>query len=169
MIHLIIGGARSGKSSHAERLALKVSSYPAYIATAEPFDEEMRTRIRKHQENRQDRFFTIEEPIELALALKKATEDYSSILVDCLTVWLGNIQYHQVMDKQIELLLDELRSFPRDNDLFLVSNELGQGLVPESALSREFRDRAGFLNQDIAQIADKVTYLIAGIPMEIKK
>lgn len=73
------------------------------------------------------------------------------------------------MDKQIELLLDELRSFPRDNDLFLVSNELGQGLVPESALSREFRDRAGFLNQDIAQIADKVTYLIAGIPMEIKK
>ncbi|MDD2232590.1 MAG: bifunctional adenosylcobinamide kinase/adenosylcobinamide-phosphate guanylyltransferase [Sphaerochaetaceae bacterium] len=171
MIHLILGGARSGKSTRAEMLCLDSSllAKPIYIATAEPFDDEMRSRIKLHQQRREDRFITVEEPIALGSAITSASHEASSIMVDCITVWLGNIQYHNVMEQQIPLLLSALRAFPDDRSLFLVSNELTEGLVPESALSREYRDRAGFLNQDLASIADRVTLMVAGIPLEIKK
>lgn len=169
-VTLVIGGARSGKSSHAEQLVCDLSPAPLYLATAEAFDDEMRNRIAMHRKQREGRFGrTVEEPLELARALRKLGAEDSAVLIDCVTVWLGNLMHHEgVKDsyRQIGELLAYLAQ-PRQR-LVIVSNEVGQGIVPGDALSRHFRDQAGWLNQALAQRADRVVWMVAGIPVTIK-
>ena len=169
-IYLITGGARSGKSTYAENLALKLckdSSRRCYIATAEAFDDEMRDRIRLHQERRADKFFTVEAPIELSKAVSDVCEGGKAdvILIDCLTVWTGNLLYHDRLDEK-EKLLYVLRK--ATCDVVLVTNETGMGIVPDNALSRRFRDEAGYLNQAVASIADVVVLMVCGLPVFVK-
>lgn len=162
---LVLGGARSGKSRHAEGL---ITHYPApwiYIATAQAFDDEMLARIADHQARRNNDWHTIEAPIHLAHAI--AQEPTQPILVDCLTLWLTNLMLggHDIAaaTSALEEVLDK-RQLPT----ILVSNEVGLGIVPETPLGRSFRDAAGQLNQRIAARAGHVLLMIAGLPMTLK-
>ncbi len=167
---LIIGGGRSGKSSYAQDYALNVSegtSSRAYIATAEPIDREMKERIAAHQKDRADRFITIEEPLDLAQALLDLPQSVEVCIVDCLTVWLGNLLYHKRdTAKEIKALMAVLKDPPCD--ILLVTNETGLGIIPADAESRAFRDIAGWMNQDIASISRNVILLVAGLPLALK-
>ncbi len=169
-VTFVIGGARSGKSSHAEYLANLYPGKRMYVATAEAFDDEMRDRISRHQAARAGRFVsTIEEPVDLSRALDSLNTDTSVALVDCLTVWVGNLLHYRGIQErydEIEQFLAAIRN-PKTS-LIIVSNEVGQGIVPGDPLSRHFRDHAGWLNQSVAKIADRVIWLVAGIPVTIK-
>lgn len=170
-VTLVIGGARSGKSRHAEQLACALAPKPIYLATAEAFDEEMRTRIAMHRIRREGRFLrTVEEPLELAAALKDIACDAPAVLVDCVTVWLGNLLHHEgLLDsyRQVEHLLGYLRE-PLQH-VVIVSNEVGQGIVPGDPMSRHFRDHQGWLNQRLAEIAGRVVWMVAGIPVTLRE
>jgi len=167
---LIIGGGRSGKSSYAQDYALNVSEGTpsrAYIATAEPIDREMKERIAAHQKDRSDRFITIEEPLDLAQAIQDLPPSVEVCVVDCLTVWLGNLLHHKKdASKEIQKLIAVLREPPCD--ILLVTNETGLGIIPADAQSRAFRDIAGWMNQDIASISKNVILLVAGLPLALK-
>ncbi|MFP4165682.1 MAG: bifunctional adenosylcobinamide kinase/adenosylcobinamide-phosphate guanylyltransferase [Opitutales bacterium] len=170
-IIFVTGGCRSGKSSFAECTALQRADTCAYIATAEACDEEMSERIRRHRERRGERFHTIEAPLELAAALARAPEESGVVLIDCLTVWMGNLMHHcgeefSEDSPRIGAFLDALES-PR-KDVVIVSNELGMGVVPTDARVRRFRDVAGRLNQRVAARADEVYLCVSGIPLCIK-
>jgi adenosylcobinamide kinase/adenosylcobinamide-phosphate guanylyltransferase len=162
----LIGGARSGKSAHAETLATALPSPWAYLATAEPYDDEMRERIALHRSRRGDGWTTIDAPLDLAGALS-SLPDGQSVLVDCLTLWLTNhmLAEHD-LDAECRRLADIL-SKPR-GPWFVVSNEVGQGIVPDNALARRFRDAAGRLNQQVAAISDTVLLMVAGLPLKVK-
>lgn len=166
-ITLVLGGARSGKSRHAEGL---LGEGPAvYLATADPAysrdDPEMLARIRQHQADRPPDWQTWEEPLNLGAVLDEVRDQ--PVLIDCLTLWLANVMAADWDPAaETELLLDALerRTWP----VILVGNEVGLGIVPESALGREFRDQAGRLNQAVAAFADRVDLVVAGIPLLIK-
>ena len=167
-IILIIGGARSGKSSFAQDRAGAFPGTKAYVATAEPLDDEMRDRIEKHRAQRGKDWVTFEEPCKLASVLEEIGDGYSAIVVDCLTVWLSNLL---LREEEIEKEVDALVAFLKKRDcptLFMVSNEVGMGIVPDNALSRKFRDLAGRLNQNVAAVADEVYLMTAGVPLCIK-
>ncbi|MFB9978358.1 bifunctional adenosylcobinamide kinase/adenosylcobinamide-phosphate guanylyltransferase [Mesorhizobium kowhaii] len=162
----IIGGARSGKSAHAETLATTSPPPWAYIATAEAYDDEMRERIALHRSRRGEGWTTIDAPLDLAGALE-ALPDNQPVLVDCLTLWLTN---HMLAENDLDLeyrRLADVLSRPR-GPWFVVSNEVGQGIVPDNALARRFRDAAGRLNQQVAAIADTVLLMVAGLPLKVK-
>jgi adenosylcobinamide kinase / adenosylcobinamide-phosphate guanylyltransferase len=172
-ITLIVGGARSGKSSFALKRALKVPEKRVFVATAVAFDQEMTARIEKHKQERETGFVTVEESYELGRALLNLQSDTAIkiVLVDCLTVWLGNLfHYHSTNGEKIGKKIDELFAAISGSrsDLILVANEVGLGVVPETSMGREFRDIAGRLNQEIAEIADKVYLCVCGIPVAIK-
>jgi len=163
---LIIGGARSGKSAHAERLTAALTPPWTYIATAQAFDEEMRERIAIHRARRDGDWRTLEAPLDLAGALGGLGEG-APVLVDCLTLWLSN---HMLAEHDLAPECDRLETVlarPK-GPWFVVSNEVGMGIVPDNALARRFRDEAGRLNQRIAAIADRVVFMVAGIPMQVK-
>jgi adenosylcobinamide kinase/adenosylcobinamide-phosphate guanylyltransferase len=163
---LVLGGARSGKSRHAEGLAASHRGRKVFVATAEAIDDEMRTRIAAHRRRRGDDFETVEAPLDLAGAIAGCAAGF--ILVDCLTVWLGNLFHHgRDAAAEIERLCGVLRQAP--GAVVVVSNEVGLGIVPETALGREFRDAQGLANQAIAGIADEVVFLAAGLPLVLKK
>ena len=170
-VYYVTGGARSGKSSFALQLAASYQN-KVFLATAEPFDDEMRNRIGKHQEERGAHFTTIEEPLSLALALQKLPAGTDVVLLDCLTVWAGNLMHYGEgggegeIDRQIELFLEALRQPPCD--IILVSNEVGMGIVPENSMARSFRDRAGMINQKVASIASEAYLLCSGLPIRLK-
>lgn len=159
-VTLILGGARSGKSAYAEKLA----GGGIYIATAEAGDSEMAKRIALHQARRGDGWKTLEVPLKLPDAIRA---QQGVVLVDCLTLWLSNLM-HAEMDvtEQTMALLDALRG--TQASVILVSNEVGQGIVPDNALARRFRDEAGILHQRIAEAAHRVVWIVAGIPTYIK-
>lgn len=167
----VTGGARSGKSSfalqYAERFANRV-----FLATAEPFDAEMQDRILKHRTERGEGFITVEEPLYLDRALSNLPSGTEAVLVDCLTVWTGNLMHHfesnadNGIEPRVNALLDILRNPPCT--LILVSNEVGMGIVPDNALSRRFRDIAGTLNQKVAAIATEAWLLCSGLPLRLK-
>jgi adenosylcobinamide kinase/adenosylcobinamide-phosphate guanylyltransferase len=170
-ITLITGGARGGKSAFALTLGLQNYSKRAFVATAVPFDQEMKDRISRHREERGDQFQTIEEPIELARVLTNSAGGSEVVVVDCLTVWLGNLYHHFQDDKekvrmQVEAFLDHLEH-PLC-DLILVTNEVGWGIVPENPLARSFRDMAGYLNRRVAEKAAAAYLLCCGIPVALK-
>lgn len=172
-VTLVLGGARSGKSTHAERLASGslhgAPPNPAvYIATAEAGDVEMATRIMAHRARRGGSWTTIEEPLKLSEALEQAASRREPVLVDCLTLWLSNLM-HAGADID-EATDDVLRSLDDHSTIpvVFVSNELGLGLVPETPLGRSFRDAMGRMNMAIAARADRVIFMAAGLPLVMK-
>jgi adenosylcobinamide kinase / adenosylcobinamide-phosphate guanylyltransferase len=166
-ITFILGGARSGKSRRAQSLAEQVSPSRLYLATAEARDEEMTERIRRHRNDRGAGWQTLEEPLELAGALQKHAEPGQVILVDCLTLWLSNLfEAQRSVVNETALLCRTLKA--ASGDVILVSNEIGLGLVPDNALSRSFRDDQGRLNQAVAEAADVVEFIAAGLPLRLK-
>jgi adenosylcobinamide kinase/adenosylcobinamide-phosphate guanylyltransferase len=167
-ITLVLGGARSGKSRYAEGLALRCKGQPTYIATAEITDDEMRERIARHRAERGTKWRTIEAPIDLIAALRQADAATSFTLVECLTVWINNLLYHDKdVAAEVERLCASLAG--AKGHIVIVSNETGLGIVPDNALARRFRDEAGRANQAIAQVADEVVFIVAGLPMRLKK
>jgi adenosylcobinamide kinase / adenosylcobinamide-phosphate guanylyltransferase len=166
-IVLIGGGARSGKSRHALELARKRGSRLVFLATAEAFDEEMAARVAKHRAERGAEFLTIEEPIEVAAAIRKIT-DADAIVLDCLTLWLSNIMltFGRDVDAEVEKLIQAAQASPAA--VIAVTNEVGCGIVPDSTLGRDFRDHAGILNQRVAAAAEEVYFMIFGQPLRVK-
>jgi adenosylcobinamide kinase / adenosylcobinamide-phosphate guanylyltransferase len=165
---LVLGGARSGKTSFAERLAMRAGQKPVYLATAEALDLEMRERVSTHQRTRSGRFATIEEPVALSDALLEASKDFDVILVDCLTLWITNLlgRGHDVA-REVELLAETLPQITECR-VILVSNEVGLGIVPDNALARVFRDLAGAAHQRLGEICSDVYFVAAGLPMTLK-
>jgi adenosylcobinamide kinase/adenosylcobinamide-phosphate guanylyltransferase len=165
---LVLGGARSGKTGFAERLAMRAGETPLYLATAQALDAEMTERVRLHQQQRQKRFSTLEEPIALTTALRAAARQHDVILVDCLTLWITNLL---VAGADVAKAVDELVAALPEIDtarVILVSNEVGLGIVPDNAMARMFRDLAGAAHQRLAEICEEVHFVIAGLPMTLK-
>jgi adenosylcobinamide kinase / adenosylcobinamide-phosphate guanylyltransferase len=164
---LIGGGSRSGKTGLAQERARGFGQRLAYIATAETLDEEMKERAAAHRADRGDSFVTIEEPLDLAGAIERRGGEFDAVVVDCMTVWLSNLMLggHDV-DDAVERLLSAANSAPCA--VVFVTNEVGSGIVPENALARRFRDRAGWLNQRIAGVADEVHWTVFGCPLRVK-
>jgi adenosylcobinamide kinase/adenosylcobinamide-phosphate guanylyltransferase len=170
-ITLLTGGVRSGKSSFALSLAKQYKGKKAFIATAVAIDHEMKLRIEKHRRSRARLFTTVEEPYELGNAITGVHGSFSVIVVDCLTVWLGNL-FYKYGEKE-KMVLEKVHSFTKDlkrttADCIIVTNETGWGIVPENELSRKFRDVAGYVNQAVAEMADTVYLMCSGIPVKIK-
>jgi adenosylcobinamide kinase/adenosylcobinamide-phosphate guanylyltransferase len=164
---LVLGGARSGKSRHAEALVEAAAPAGLYIATAEPLDDEMRARIDHHRARRGPRWTTIEEPLALASLLAAEARPTRPILVDCLTLWLANLmQAGRDPGAERETLVATLPNLR--GPVVMVANEVGLGIVPENALARAFRDHAGRLNREIAAAADRVVFIAAGLPLVLK-
>jgi len=166
----VTGGARSGKSSYALKLA-ETYERRVFLATAEAFDGEMQRRIDKHKEEREERFTTVEEPVYLDRALRNLPDGTEVVLVDCLTVWLSNMMHYlgdeAAINERIDALLDVLSDPPCD--IIFVSNEVGMGIVPENAMAREFRDLAGTLNRKVAERATQAYLLCSGLPLVLKQ
>jgi adenosylcobinamide kinase/adenosylcobinamide-phosphate guanylyltransferase len=165
---LVLGGARSGKTGFAERLAMRAGETPLYLATAEALDDEMRERVRLHQQQRHKRFATLEEPIALATALKAAARSHDVILVDCLTLWITNLLGANLdVARAVDDLAAALRAIETSR-VILVSNEVGLGIVPDNPLARMFRDLTGAAHQRLAEICTDVHFVVAGLPMTLK-
>lgn len=164
-VTLVTGGARSGKSRFAESLAVACPPPWTYVATAEPGDDEMAARIATHRARRGDGWTTVEAPRDLAGAL--AARDAGPTVVDCLTLWLSNLLMADADTAcEFDRLLQVLEK--AGPHVILVSNEVGFGIVPDSALARRFRDLQGQLNQRIAARADRVVLVVAGLPLFVK-
>ncbi len=163
---LITGGARSGKSRIAEARCLQIGNPAIYIATAQPFDNEMRVRIAEHQARRGPEWHTISVPMALSAALN-ASDGKGPRLVDCLTLWLSNLM---LADQDWRAAGTELIATlaAQTSPVVLVTNEVGMGIVPENALARAFRDAAGTINQWVAAQADEVNLVVSGLPMKVK-
>lgn len=186
MAILVTGGARSGKSSFAEQYAMRSGNHGAYIATCQSYDEEISARITKHRQDREVTGFdwkTFEEPYEAAELLHKLASDYGgqghnveppALLLDCLTLWLTNWMLRidcetlgeDRLEQEVCKLVAAVERYPYK--LIIVTNEVGDGIVPEYPLGRAFRDEAGRLNQRIAAVCDRVFLVTAGIPVELK-
>jgi adenosylcobinamide kinase / adenosylcobinamide-phosphate guanylyltransferase len=175
VITLVTGGTRSGKSRYALSVA---ETYPrrTFLATAEPFDDELRRRIEAHQRERGSQFATVEEPRDLCGALRGLRAGTDVAVVDCLTIWLGNLVASAPAGRD----LDDPQAFPEITafmellaagagyELVLVTNEVGSGIVPESPLGRAFRDLAGRVNQQAAAAAQRVVLMVCGLPLHLK-
>ncbi|WP_036172586.1 bifunctional adenosylcobinamide kinase/adenosylcobinamide-phosphate guanylyltransferase [Massilia sp. 9096] len=178
---LILGGARSGKSALAERLARDSGKEVVYLATSQAGDAEMASRIAHHRARRPEQWQTVEEPSALAARLGELCRPGCIVLVDCLTLWLSNLMFSTHQDhpdvgpiELTALFLDERMALmkwletPAEGEVIFVSNEIGLGVVPFGAISRAFVDEAGRLNQDVAARCDKVVFVAAGLPLTLK-
>ena len=188
---LILGGQRSGKSRRAESLALAwLAQSPQHqavlIATAQPWDDEMRERIARHQQDRAERapgMQTVEEPLQLAQALLRHSQPHTLVVVDCLTLWLTNLlmpaenlendqkkalnmPLAQYIRAQVAIILIAIEK--TDGPVVLVGNEIGLGVIPLGRETRAFVDALGRLNQDVAKVCDRVTFMAAGLPLPLK-
>jgi adenosylcobinamide kinase/adenosylcobinamide-phosphate guanylyltransferase len=167
---MLTGGARSGKSRRALELARKHSGKKAFIATAEVTDEEMRARIDRHRAERGRDFATVEEPVDLAGAIRALPAETSVAVIDCLSVWLGNLMHRHGVEAddypEVAAFLEALEDPPCD--LVVVTNELGMSIIPANAMARQFRDIAGRLNQQLAARADSAVLMVSGLPVTLK-
>lgn len=176
-ITFILGGARSGKSSHALRLAEETERSVTFLATAQALDEEMSTRIRKHRAERPAHWDTLEVPFDIASRIGKIQTDV--VILDCITLLVTNLMmqyvkedlvdeepYMHAVQKEINELAAILRE--KNRDWLIISNEVGLGLVPPYQMGRVYRDTLGWANQQLARAADKVIFMVAGIPTTIK-
>ena len=173
----IVGGARSGKSTRAEQLAAR-GERVLYVATAEGRDEEMRNRIAAHRAARPEHWDTLEEPLDLAGALRSAHHRYDTVLIDCLTLWVSNLlldlqRRAAEEDRREEHILRDTRELlaiveASEADWIVVSNEVGLGVVPPSPLGRAYRDALGRVNQVVAAQASEVCLMVAGLPLQVK-
>jgi adenosylcobinamide kinase / adenosylcobinamide-phosphate guanylyltransferase len=166
----VIGGCRSGKSSHALELAENISGKRIFLATCIPYDDEMKERVSNHQQVRSRDWITIEEPVDLSDAIMENAATSGVVLVDCLTLWISNLMMKNISQEE---MVQEVRQLTRSIQdapcsVILVSNEVGSGIVPENPLARAFRDSAGMVNQNVAAVANKVIWMVAGIPVVIK-
>lgn len=163
---LVLGGARSGKSRHAEILAAAHEGHKLYIATAEAGDDEMVARIAAHRSRRGSEWSTVEAPLALVEAVEGAAQPF--VLVDCLTLWISNLLLggHDIAP-QVERLAKAVEERP--GTVVVVSNEVGLGIVPDNPLARRFRDEAGLANQRLAQACDEVVLVTAGLPLVLKR
>jgi adenosylcobinamide kinase/adenosylcobinamide-phosphate guanylyltransferase len=174
MLTLILGGARSGKSLLAQKLA-GTAARVTYIATLQPGDdEEMIARVAGHRASRPADWTTVVAPFDLADAVERAASDSDAVLVDCLTIWLSNLcwEHRDRPSRVLEITGDQLFRIEAASlpcNVLLVSNEVGSGIVPDSPVAREFRDAQGLLNQLAADIADEVILTVAGLPLYLKK
>ncbi|CAD5107709.1 bifunctional adenosylcobinamide kinase/adenosylcobinamide-phosphate guanylyltransferase [Zestomonas carbonaria] len=169
MLELILGGARSGKSRLAEKLAGESGLAVTYIATSQPLDGEMGARIREHRARRPAGWGLVEEPVELARVLREQAAEGRCLLVDCLTLWLTNLlmlEDDARLAAERDALLETLGELP--GRIILVSNETGLGVVPLGELTRRYVDEAGWLHQAIAERCQRVTFTVAGLPMLLK-
>ncbi len=164
---LVLGGARSGKSAYAQARAEAHPNSLIYLATGQAFDSEMADRIARHRADRGARWQTAECPLELAAHIAEQQDEDALLLVDCLTLWISNLMLAQrdiaLASTQLVAALENARG-----TVILVSNEVGQGIVPDNALARQFRDEAGWLHQSIAKVADEVWFVTAGLPQQLK-
>lgn len=167
---LITGGARSGKSGYALKLAKSQKRKVIYIATAAPLDSEMKRRIRLHRKARRKDWLTIEEPIEVLKAVKKASKKNVAVILDCLTLLISNLMLKGFKDAVVYDKIKSIAAALKENAglSIVVTNEVGGGIVPDNKLARKFRDLQGNANQIVAEAADCVYFLVSGIPMKIK-
>lgn len=163
----MLGGARSGKSRHAEQLAMASGLAPVYLATAQALDDEMARRIAEHRTRRGPAWRTVEEPLDVVGALQRECAPERIVLVDCLTLWLTNLMVAgRAVEAENARLLAALPALA--GPVVLVSNEVGQGIVPDNVMARQFVDHAGFLHQGIAEQAGTVVLMTAGLPHRLK-
>jgi adenosylcobinamide kinase / adenosylcobinamide-phosphate guanylyltransferase len=168
MLTLILGGARSGKSTHALTLAGDAARV-LFVATAEPHDDEMATRIAAHRAERAAHWDTLEEPRALAPALLRAVAAYDVLILDCLTLWVSNLLLTSPPTDPAPAVPALLDVYERhDADWIIVSNEVGLGLVPDNPLGRAYRDALGAVNREVAKAADVVLFMVAGLPLQVK-
>jgi adenosylcobinamide kinase/adenosylcobinamide-phosphate guanylyltransferase len=167
---LVLGGCRSGKSNHALKLAEGMGQRRIFVATCVPRDDEMRARVNRHRQERDDTWRTLEVPVDLAGAVTANNPSADVMLVDCLTLWLSNLLMETEdvaqVRRQIDTLAATIKAAP--NAVILVSNEVGAGIVPENRLARLYRDLAGWTNQAMAAACDRVVWTVAGIPVTVK-
>ena len=174
MQHLILGGARSGKSQYAEYCAEATGKSVIYIATGSAGDEEMHARISKHQADRPQHWQTVEEPVLLADVLTQYTNTQHCLLVDCLTLWLSNTLFNAHGEYQENIFLQQKQALMEllpqlTTDIIFVSNEVGAGVIPMDSMSRLFVDEAGRLHQQLAKLCSHVTLVTAGLPQALKQ
>ena len=164
---LVLGGARSGKSRHAQLAAEAAGGRLVFIATAQAFDDEMADRIARHKSDRDDRWVACEAPFDLAAAIEQEDRPDTVILVDCLTLWASNLMLD---DRDIEAATEMLvqRIATANARIVLVSNEVGWGIVPDNRLARRFRDVAGMANQRVAAAVSQVDLVVAGLALRLK-
>lgn len=168
MVELILGGARSGKSSLAQTIAFgSAGNNVIYIATATALDAEMSKRIAKHKQDRPEAWVLVEEPLNLCDVIIKHGHSHT-LLVDCLTLWLNNHLYYQPTQDFSKLYSDLIDASKMAKHVIFVANEVGLGVIPLGEISRRFVDEAGRLNQILAAHADKVTFVVAGLPQVLK-
>lgn len=172
-VHLILGGARSGKSAFAEKLAMESGLPVTYIATAQVYDAEFGQRVEHHKIRRPAHWKTVEQPFNLGETLLAHAKAGECVIVDCLTLWLAQCicpdcerPEHLSWGQERQALLDVLPTL--QGQVFLVSNEVGMGIVPLGEINRQFQDEQGRLNQAVAQIADSVSFIAAGLPLNLK-
>ncbi|WP_347988243.1 bifunctional adenosylcobinamide kinase/adenosylcobinamide-phosphate guanylyltransferase [Methylomonas sp. AM2-LC] len=172
-VQLILGGARSGKSRYAEKLALASGMPVTYIATAQVYDDEFGERVARHKAQRPAEWKTLEVPHYLAACLQANAAEGQCLLVECLTLWLAQCICPDCLPPegidwpaQRRLLLENLPNLP--GKIIMVSNEVGMGIVPLGEINRQFQDQAGWLNQALAEISDQVTFVAAGLPLQLK-
>ena len=168
---LVLGGAKSGKSSFALNVCNSLDRERIFLATAQALDQEMEERITRHQAERGDGWRTIEEPLKVAETIGSLDSKDTVILLDCLTLWLNNLYMEHGEDQEkIEKAIENLARQLADihGAVVVVSNEVGMGIVPDNQLSRTYRDTAGYMNQRIARLARKVVAVLAGLPIALK-
>ncbi len=167
---LVLGGARSGKSRYAVAQAQEVGGSVAFLATGRALDVDMAARIARHQAERPAGWTTLEEPRDIVAAARRAAASHDVLVIDCITVWVANLMERGDDDTAVLAVADDLAKLMRERlaSLVVVSNEVGAGVHPPTALGRRFGDLLGFVNQRLAAAADRVTLMVAGIPLTVK-
>jgi len=168
---LVLGGAKSGKTTYTLKRARGLGRSLAYIATAQALDKEMAEAIRRHRRDQGGPFKTYEEPVDLGEAVRKVSGHHDAVVVDCLTLWISNLltvarKSEREIERDVWALLSALRE--AESPVILVSNEVGLGIVPRGALSRKYRILLGVANQRVASLAREVVLLVAGVPLHLK-
>jgi adenosylcobinamide kinase / adenosylcobinamide-phosphate guanylyltransferase len=168
--HLVLGGARSGKSRYAVEQAQVIGGSAAVVATARAVDGDMAARIARHRAERPARWATIEEPHDVSAACRRGARSHDLVVVDCVTVWVSNLMERGDDEAMVLAAADDLAKLLRERlvTVILVSNEVGQGVHPPTELGRRFRDLLGLVNQRLAAAADRVTLMVAALPLTVK-
>ena len=168
--HLVLGGARSGKSRHALEAALSQGGRVAFLATARALDADMTARIARHRAERPAGWSTVEEPFDVAAACRRAAATHDLVVLDCVTVWIANLMERGDDDAAALAAADEMAKLQRERllSMLVVSNQVGEGVHPPTPLGRRYRDLLGCVNQRLASAADRVTLMVAGLPLTLK-
>ena len=168
--HLVLGGARSGKSRYAVEQALEIGGSAAVVATARALDGDMAARIARHRAERPAGWATLEEPYDVPATCRRAARAHDVVVVDCVTVWISNLMERGADEAPVLAAADDLAKVLRERlvSVILVSNEVGQGVHPSTELGRRFRDLLGLVNQRLAVAADRVTLMVAALPLTVK-